>query len=80
MVRNVVDTEDFNPKHGVEKRASNGMLRHLMLILEQQKTIPIKVWNRIIAETQMVSQQFGVILQMQLQGGNIVTQWIMMQV
>ena len=36
VVRSVLDTEDTKQKHGVEKRASDGMFKHLIIIVTRQ--------------------------------------------
>ena len=76
VVLSVLDTEDLKPKLAVEERASDGMLKHLINMLEHHLRNLILVWNRIIAETQIMKKQFGATQQMQLQDLNIVTQLI----
>ncbi len=70
-------TEEFKPKRVVEKRASDGMLTHLIVALQSQPIGPMLVCKTtIIAETQiqLLKQQFGVTQQIQLQDLNYVTQ------
>ena len=61
VVLSVMDTEECKPKHALEKRARDGMLTHLMYVILVTRHLrnQMLVWNRIIAETQMVFQQFG---------------------
>ena len=43
VVRNVLDTEGFKPKHVVDIRARDGISKHLMNILEHHMSIPMLV-------------------------------------
>ena len=61
----------------MEKRASDGMLKHLINMIESPAIIRMLVWKRITAETQIMNRQFGAILQMQKKDGNYVSQFKM---
>ena len=76
VVRSVVDTEDPKEKHGVDLRASDGMLTHLINVTVHHRNGPTQVWNAISAEiqNQIISKiQFGAILWIQLKDLNYVT-------
>ena len=77
VVLNVLDTEDIKLKHAVEKRASDGIFKNLIIMPTRHKSTLKVVWNKIIAEIQMVNQQFGAIQQMQIKDGIIVIQMIL---
>ena len=68
-------TEDLKPKRAVEKRASDGMFKHLMVMVIHKPIFPLRVWNQISAENQLLLvTQFGATQQIQLQDLNTVTQ------
>ena len=50
VVLNVLDTEDLKPKHAAEKRASDGILKHLKRMIIRQNSTPMRVWKIISAE------------------------------
>ena len=75
VVGNALDTEEFKPKRVVEKRASDGMFKHLMSIINNHQRNLMLVWKATIsAEIQMVNPQFGATQQIQLQDMKHVTQ------
>ena len=76
MILTVMDTEEVKPKHAVEKRARDGMFKHLKSMIMIQQNTPMRDWNRISVETQIMSQQFGASQQIQLTYLNIVTHYI----
>ena len=44
VMKNVVDTEDLKQKHALERRASAGMLRHLINMDLRQRITLILIW------------------------------------
>ena len=63
VVLSVLDTEGIKRKHAVGKRARDGIIKHLGVMMKHLPIIPMLVWNRIIAEIQEGNgQQFGALL------------------
>ena len=52
VVRSVKTIEDSNQKQLVELHANVGIPKHLILMIEQQKSTHLQVWMIIIADIQ----------------------------